>query len=88
MHTNGSKNFKSKTSPKVDLDRKGKITSVLTVLFWEKGPPQRGKHLKSAIQDVINPVNKLSYLPKQEDKECSLRLKFNSCSLVRPRVFL
>ena len=29
--------------------------------------PQRRKNLKSAIQEVINSVNKLSCLPKQED---------------------
>ena len=33
------------------------------------------KNFKSVIQEVINSVNKLSYLPKQEDKECSLCLK-------------
>ena len=47
------------------------------MLFWEKGPHWR-KSLKSAIQDIINSVNKLSCLPKQEDKECSLCLKFNT----------
>ena len=61
---------------------KGKITSILTVLFWEKGY-QRRKNLKSAIQEVINSVNKLSYLPKQEDKECSLCLKFNTVVVLR-----
>ena len=40
--------------------------------------PQRRKNLKSAIQEVINSVNKLSCLPKQEDKECFLCLKFNT----------
>ena len=33
---------------------------------------------KSAIQEVINSGNKLFCLPKQEDKECSLCLKFNT----------
>ena len=35
------------------------------------------KNLKSAIQEVINSVNKLSCSPKQQDKECSLCVKFN-----------
>ena len=39
---------------------------------------QRRKNLKSAIQEVINSVDKLSCLPRQEDKECSLWLKFNA----------
>ena len=58
---------------------KGKITSILTVLLWEKGPKRR-ENLRSAIEEVINSVNKLSCLPKQEDKECSLCLKFNPTS--------
>ena len=56
--------------------RQRKITSLLTVLFekWR----QRRKNLKSAIQEAINSVNKLSCLPKQENKKCSLCLKFNT----------
>ena len=53
------------------------VTCTLTVLFREKGP-QRRKMLKSAIQEIINSVSKHSCSPKQEDKECSLCLKFNT----------
>ena len=55
--------------------RQRKDYFIIDSVIWEK-EPQRRKNLKSAIQEVINSVNKLSCLPKQEDKEGSLCLKF------------
>ena len=85
--TNGGKNCKSKTSPTVDLDhqccfeqgawRQRKDYFNINSVILRKGP-QRRKNLKSAIQNVINSVNKPSCLPKQKDKEWSLCLKFNT----------
>ena len=88
----GGKNFKSKTSPKVDLDHhccfeqrvlEAKERSLqYQQCYFERrgvgGGGGGGGNLKSAIQEVINSVNKLSCLPKQEDKECSLCVKFDT----------
>ena len=57
--------------------RQRKDYIIINSVIWEKGP-QRRKNLKSAIQEVINSVNKLSCLPKQENKKCYLCLKFNT----------
>ena len=42
--------------------------------YFEKRDLNKEKSLKSVIQEVINSGKKLSCLPKQEDKKCSLCL--------------